>query len=109
MLYYIGFESWNRQREGQGYLGCALNTTKDDKWLRHGLGEEVEVDGGETLPVARKPADPLRLRSPKQNAEPGPDEDEIEELARLEALEKEEAVYGRKRSTKYQRRPRSLD
>ncbi|KAL9570470.1 hypothetical protein ACKAV7_005401 [Fusarium commune] len=28
-LYILGFEAWKRSREGEGYLGCDLNVTRD--------------------------------------------------------------------------------
>uniref|UniRef100_A0A4E9DBV3 Uncharacterized protein n=1 Tax=Gibberella zeae TaxID=5518 RepID=A0A4E9DBV3_GIBZA len=101
-LYMLGFEAWNRSRDGEGYLGCDLNKTKTAKSLQ-GVGQDEEegtltkVDEGST----KKPIDPLKLRDPKKEVEPEPSEEERREMDELAVLESIEAEYGRKRSTKY--------
>ncbi|KAF0638058.1 hypothetical protein FPSE5266_09595 [Fusarium pseudograminearum] len=101
-LYLLGFEAWNRSREGEGYLGCDLNKTKTAKSLQ-GVGYDEEedtltrVDEGST----KKPIDPLKLREPKKEVVPEPTEEEKREMDELSVLESIEEEYGRKRSTKY--------
>ncbi|KAJ4139752.1 hypothetical protein NW768_001096 [Fusarium equiseti] len=101
LLYILGFEAWNRSREGEGYLGCDLNKPKTAKSLQR-LSQDD--DGDEELPVreaVRKKMDPLNLRQPKQDVVVEPSEEEKKEIDELAALESSEADYGRKRSTKY--------
>lgn len=103
-LYILGFEAWNRGREGAGYLGCDLNKTKTAKsFLRVGSSDKDAefLPAGNTLGVIKKHMDPLRLREPKQLIESEPSEDEKRELDELAALESSEVGYGRKRSIKY--------
>ncbi|QPC69455.1 hypothetical protein HYE68_000207 [Fusarium pseudograminearum] len=100
-LYMLGFEAWNRSREGEGYLGCDLNKTKTAKSLQ-GLGQDEEYistksDEGST----KKRIDPLNLRDPKKEILPEPTDEEKQEMEELSVLESIEAEYGRKRSTKY--------
>ncbi|ATY63778.1 hypothetical protein A9K55_004780 [Cordyceps militaris] len=109
LLYFVGFEAWNRAREGSTYLHCHLNTAKTDRWLAHGLeagddGKEAVVRGEKRARTAKtaRPRDPLLLRAPRADAATNDAEDE--EQCRLADLEQEEAAYGSKRSTKYQRR-----
>ncbi|KAJ3476491.1 hypothetical protein NLG97_g9115 [Lecanicillium saksenae] len=113
MLYFVGFEAWNREREGEGYLFCALNTKKNDKWLARGLNLDERKEVKETVANEHgtsnngksklvRPRDPLRLREPK--LDPAPSDSEEEEGGKLAELEREEAEYGAKRSTKYQRK-----
>ncbi|RFN53951.1 hypothetical protein FIE12Z_1698 [Fusarium flagelliforme] len=100
-LYILGFEAWNRSRQGEGYLGCDLNKPKDAKSLQ-GVG--LDDYGDEELPVreaAKKRIDPLKLREPKKDVEVEPTEEERTEMNKLAALEDSEVDYGRKRSTKY--------
>ena len=114
MLYFVGFEAWNRAREGQTYLHCPLNTAKDDRWLAHGLKAEVEelVVAAEEESVKQvvvgaklvRPRDPLRLREPRVDLAAGDEDSDKEEQCKLGELERAEAAYGAKRSTKYQRR-----
>lgn len=108
MLYFVGFEAWNREREGRDYLACPFNVAKNDKWLTHGVarieaavreGSAVFADSRSKSPRSR---DPLLLHEPRKSpvAEDNSD-DEDDKLAELEAAE---AAYGAKRSTKYQRK-----
>ncbi|KAH7265522.1 uncharacterized protein BKA55DRAFT_559143 [Fusarium redolens] len=107
-LYILGFEAWNRSREGAGYLNCDLNVTKTAKSLRTVCqGEDdgdVEEDALQSKGTAGKSKDPLKLREPKKEMAPELDEEEQEELDKLAALETDERNYGRKRSTKYMTR-----
>lgn len=112
MLYFVGFEAWNRSREGETYLHCHLNTTKDGRWLAHGVTRDEEAvvitteeDSINTVVGSRlvRPRDPLRLREPRVVAVVDGDEDGVEQ-SKLDVLEREEAAYGAKRSMKYQRR-----
>ncbi|RGP61334.1 hypothetical protein FLONG3_10568 [Fusarium longipes] len=101
-LYILGFEAWNRGREGEGYLGCDLNKTKTAKSIqRLGQAEEENDPIRNAEGHVKKPIDPLKLRDPKQELKPEPSEDEQREMDELAALESIEADYGRKRSTKY--------
>ncbi|KAF4441566.1 hypothetical protein F53441_11970 [Fusarium austroafricanum] len=109
-LYLLGFEAWNRNREGESYLGCDLNTTKTTGSLRtigqEDDGEEQKDDSG-SQGIKKKPMDPLKLREPKEQVAPELDEEKqqkLEELALIESYEKE---YGRKRSTKYMSKHKS--
>lgn len=110
LLYFVGFEAWNRTREDECYLPCPFNTTKDEAWLTTGL-KEVErqqrpekEDGQDEAAKTRlvRPRDPLRLREPK--VEMAESEDEDEEAKQLAEMERAEAEYGSRRSTKYIRR-----
>lgn len=103
-LYFVGFEAWNRSREGEGYLGCDRNVTKDAKWLKAQLNSDdlQELNGSSSntqIVKYSKPIDPLRLRDAKK--EPEPEQMDPEEADNLAALEEEEAAYGVKRSQKY--------
>ncbi|WZH49423.1 hypothetical protein QYS62_010624 [Fusarium acuminatum] len=107
-LYILGFEAWNRTREGEGYLGCDLNVTKTAKSLSR-VGKE-DLDDEDSLAQERqsqkvgsssKPMDPLKLREPKQEVVPELNEEERQEQEKLAVLESYEQDYGRKRSTKY--------
>lgn len=102
-LHFVGFECWNRKREGEGYLGCKLNVRKDGAWLDKMTSLKL-ISEGEVTKVRDKSKDPLLLREPRRDDVIGSDEEEdgaVEELARLEA---QEEAYGRKRSSKYHRR-----
>ncbi|EKJ70221.1 hypothetical protein FPSE_09595 [Fusarium pseudograminearum CS3096] len=100
-LYMLGFEAWNRSREGEGYLGCDLNKTKTAKSLQ-GVGyDEEDISTKSDEGSTKKPIDPLKLRDPKREAVPEPIEEERREMDALAVLESIEADYGRKRSTKY--------
>jgi hypothetical protein len=107
-LYILGFEAWNRTREGEGYLGCDLNVTKTAKSLSR-VGKEYLDDEdssaqqGQSQKVgsSSKPIDPLKLREPKQEVVPELNEGERQEQEKLAVLESYEQDYGRKRSTKY--------
>jgi hypothetical protein len=100
-LYLLGFEAWNRSRQGEGYLGCDLNKPKDAKSLQ-GVGlDDYRDEGLAAREAAKKPIDPLKLREPKKDVEVEPTEEERAEMDELAALESSEANYGRKRSTKY--------
>ncbi|KAH7304707.1 hypothetical protein B0I35DRAFT_444784 [Stachybotrys elegans] len=107
-MHFVGFEAWNRQREGESYLGCELNKTKNAKWLRDSIKQKEREETSTALPVAKanRPQDPLLLHDARESSgSEGGEEDEPgdglgDELARLEM---EEVTYGRKRSTKYQR------
>lgn len=106
LLYFIGFEAWNREREGSTYLGCDLNTPKNKNWLQHGLTEDqrpVESASSDGTKMPKR-QDPLFLREAKQEPERVPDEDEKQEQDKLDALATEEAAYGTRRSTKYRSR-----
>ncbi|KAF5547856.1 hypothetical protein FNAPI_8454 [Fusarium napiforme] len=103
-LYILGFEAWNRSREGAGYLNCDLNVTKTAESLRSvSYGEEdCEVEeGAQSKGVAPKQKDPLKLREPKKEMVAETSEGEQEEIEKLAALEALENEYGRKRSAKY--------
>ncbi|KAF5617048.1 uncharacterized protein FTJAE_12804 [Fusarium tjaetaba] len=103
-LYILGFEAWNRSREGAGYLNCDLNVTKTAKSLRSVSYGEENSDVEETAKnkeVAPKPKDPLKLREPKKEMASETSEEEQEEIEKLAALETMENEYGRKRSAKY--------
>ncbi|SPJ85027.1 uncharacterized protein FTOL_10927 [Fusarium torulosum] len=107
-LYILGFEAWNRTREGQGYLGCDLNVTKTAKSLsrvgnQDDEDEESSAQKGQNPKVrsSGKPIDPLKLREPKQEVVPVLDEEERQKQEELTVLESYEQDYGRKRSTKY--------
>ncbi|KAJ2976074.1 hypothetical protein NQ176_g5160 [Zarea fungicola] len=110
MLYFVGFEAWNREREGRDYLACEFNVAKNDKWLTHGVArnEAAVREGSASFADSRSKSprcrDPLQLHEPKifPVAEENSD-GEDNELAELEAAE---AAYGTKRSTKYQRKQR---
>ncbi|KAJ6782082.1 hypothetical protein PWT90_03160 [Aphanocladium album] len=108
MLHFVGFEAWNRARQGESYLHCALNTGKSDKWLAHGLKEYGEEQfketvtkgddtssGGKTKLV--RPRDPLLLREPR--VDPAYSDSEDEDGGKLAELEREEAEYGARRRT----------
>ncbi|KAF5645084.1 hypothetical protein F52700_2284 [Fusarium sp. NRRL 52700] len=105
-LYILGFEAWNRSREGVGYLNCDLNVTKTAKSL-HGISNIQEDDAvakemNEVIKgVTVKPRDPLKLREPKKQMTPELDEEEKHEMEKLALLETNEKDYGRKRSMKY--------
>jgi len=100
-LYILGFEAWNRSRQGEGYLGCDLNKPKDARSLQ-GVGLDDYGDEGLLVREAsKKPMDPLKLREPEREVEVEPTEEEMTEMDELAALESSEANYGRKRSTKY--------
>ncbi|KAJ4147044.1 hypothetical protein LMH87_001597 [Akanthomyces muscarius] len=111
VLYFVSFEAWNRAREAQRYLHCPLNTTKDGRCLAYGLeGDGVKDEEAlaaeeetKTLVGARlvRPRDPLRLHEPCVDPADS-DEDGGEEVqSKLRELERAEAAYGVKRSTKY--------
>ena len=110
-LHFLGFEAWNRDREGQSYLGCQLNVKKDDKWLRtmvskthHDANTSVQKPVLETASKSSPRRDPLHLRDAKTLPTPELDEDDLALQQQLVALESDEASYGLKRSTKYQRK-----
>ncbi|CAH0020934.1 unnamed protein product [Clonostachys rhizophaga] len=113
-LSFLGFEAWNRWREGEGYLGTDLNKMKDEKWLWQNMGDDAKQaaekqreldahDSSSAAPKPPRPRDPLRLREPKAKPVEEPSEEDLAELSKLAALEAEEATYGRKRSAKYHR------
>ncbi|CAH0040500.1 unnamed protein product [Clonostachys solani] len=113
-LSFLGFEAWNRWREGEGYLGTDLNKMKDEKWLWQNMGDDAKQavekqreldahDSSSAVPKSPRPRDPLRLREPKATPVEEPSEEDLVELNKLAAMEAEEATYGRKRSTKYHR------
>ncbi|VUC28515.1 unnamed protein product [Clonostachys rosea] len=113
-LSFLGFEAWNRKREGKGYLGTDLNKMKDEKWLWEHMGDDAKEaaeiqreldahDSSSAIPKSPRPRDPLRLREPKAKPVEEPSEEDLAELNKLAAMEAEEATYGRKRSTKYHR------
>jgi hypothetical protein len=105
LLYLLGFESWNRSREGEHHLKCDLNVRKtvpslceDDIYVKGETFQNINCTS------SMKCMDPLRLREPKKAmmVELSPEEQNMsDELAVLENGEKD---YGRKRSTKYMRR-----
>ena len=105
-LFFVGFESWNRSREGQGYLGCELNQGKDSAWLKKVTGLKPEVLEDDAGPKMRrkKSKDPLHLRDAKKEDEVELSQEELELQEELADVEAEEARYGQKRSTKYQKR-----
>lgn len=105
-LFFVGFESWNRSREGQGYLGCDLNQKKDSAWLKKVTGLRPDViEDSDTPKVNRKKSkDPLHLRDARKEAVVELSEEELDLQERLADAEAEEAMYGHKRSTKYQKR-----
>ncbi|CVK91766.1 uncharacterized protein FPRN_09600 [Fusarium proliferatum] len=105
-LYILGFEAWNRSREGSGYLGCDLNVTKTAKSLRsisHGEDDDdvVEEAVQGSKGAASKPRDPLKLREPKKEMAHEMDKEEEQEMEKLAVLETDEKDYGRRRSMKY--------
>ncbi|KAK8097186.1 uncharacterized protein PG998_005408 [Apiospora kogelbergensis] len=111
-LHLVGFEAWNREREGgegKWYLACRLNQGKSAKWLRNHVPDEQdgpnsqEESGELVAELPKKKKDPLKLREPSQNVVQASDDDDSdsEEGAKLAVLESKEARYGRKRSTKY--------
>ncbi|ENH62198.1 hypothetical protein FOC1_g10015162 [Fusarium oxysporum f. sp. cubense race 1] len=105
-LYILGFEAWNRSREGAGYLNCDLNVTKTAKSLRSISNGGEDDDFTEQMTqgnkgAAAKPKDPLKLREPKKEMAPEVDEEEEQEMEKLAVLETNEKDYGRKRSMKY--------
>ncbi|EXK99506.1 hypothetical protein FOQG_02027 [Fusarium oxysporum f. sp. raphani 54005] len=105
-LYILGFEAWNRSREGAGYLNCDLNVTKTAKSLRSISDGGEDDDFTEQMAqgnkgAAAKPQDPLKLREPKKEMAPEVDEEEEQEIEKLAVLETNEKDYGRKRSMKY--------
>ncbi|VZI10236.1 unnamed protein product [Fusarium fujikuroi] len=104
-LYILGFEAWNRSREGAGYLNCDLNVTKTAKSLRsisRGDGDNnvVEEMADVKKRSATKPRDPLKLREPKKEMAPEVDDDEEQEMEKLAVIETNEKDYGRKRIKK---------
>ncbi|KAF5665721.1 hypothetical protein FCIRC_10425 [Fusarium circinatum] len=105
LLYILGFEAWNRSREGIGYLKCDLNVTKTAKSLRalRHVGDEdgSEEEAVQSKGVAPKHKDPLKFREPKKEMISESSEGEQEEIEKLAALEAMENEYGRKRSVKY--------
>lgn len=107
-LYILGFEAWNRSREGEGYLVCDLNKTKTVKSLQR-LGKDHGSENPPAREAIKKSMDPLRLRGPKQGVETEPSEEEKMEMNELAELESSEANYGRKRSTKYVTKNKSCD
>ncbi|KAF5676133.1 hypothetical protein FHETE_2260 [Fusarium heterosporum] len=104
-LYILGFEAWNRSRQGQGYLGCNLNVTKTAKSIGrigHGDTDEGNIPGQiQKTEGSGKPMDPLKLREPKKEVVDELDDEEKQKMEELTAIETYEAGYGRKRSTKY--------
>ncbi|KAF5581798.1 hypothetical protein FPCIR_9906 [Fusarium pseudocircinatum] len=103
-LYILGFEAWNRSREGAGYLNCDLNSTKTAKSLRavcHGDEDGSEEEAVQNKGVSPKQKDPLKLREQKEEMASETSEGEQEEIEKLAALEARENEYGRKRSVKY--------
>ncbi|KAI7762282.1 hypothetical protein LZL87_006677 [Fusarium oxysporum] len=105
-LYILGFEAWNRSREGAGYLNCVLNVTKTAKSLRSiscgGDDDDVAEEMAQgSKAAAAKPKDPLKLREPKKEMAHELDEEEQQEMDKLAVLETNENDYGRKRSMKY--------
>ncbi|KAI9162724.1 hypothetical protein HJFPF1_04315 [Paramyrothecium foliicola] len=108
-LYFVGFESWNRARQGQTYLGCQLNVTKGATWLKTWeKPDERASDVQVSLSKNKKQRDPLTMREPKQVHVPEPSEEEKELASTLAELETREAAYGLKRSTKYGRRHKEV-
>ncbi|KAF4958423.1 hypothetical protein FGADI_2345 [Fusarium gaditjirri] len=105
LLYILGFEAWNRSREGAEYLNCDLNITKTAKSLRkisHGEDDNVvEEMAHVNKGAAAKPKDPLKLREPKKDIAYEMDEEDEQEKDKLAILEAIENEYGRKRSAKY--------
>ncbi|KAF5585821.1 hypothetical protein FPANT_7375 [Fusarium pseudoanthophilum] len=103
-LYILGFEAWNRSREGAGYLNCDLNVTKTAKSLRSvSYGEEDGdlEEAAQNKVVAPKKKDPLKFREPKKEMTAEKCEGEQEEIEKLAVMEAMENEYGRKRSAKY--------
>ncbi|KAF4494547.1 hypothetical protein FAGAP_9308 [Fusarium agapanthi] len=104
-LCILGFEAWNRSREGVGYLNCDLNVTKTAKSLRavchNGDEDGFEGEAIQSKGVTPKHKDPLKLREPKKEMISESSEEEQEESEKLAALEAMENQYGRKRSVKY--------
>ncbi|KAF4344161.1 hypothetical protein FBEOM_1883 [Fusarium beomiforme] len=105
-LCILGFEAWNRSREGSGYLDCDLNVAKTAKSLRSTNYNDDKDDIGEEMvqhntTASARPKDPLKLREPKKEVVPELSEEEHQEMEKLAALETCEKDYGRKRSTKY--------
>ncbi|KAJ4346325.1 uncharacterized protein N0V89_010254 [Didymosphaeria variabile] len=102
-LHFVGFECWNREREGQSYLGCNLNVRKDGAWLQKMSRSAAKPEGEVTEMKQNKSKDPLLLREPRRDAdlEIHADAEESDVLEELDILEAQEIAYGLKRSTKY--------
>ncbi|CEJ95167.1 hypothetical protein VHEMI10664 [[Torrubiella] hemipterigena] len=108
VLLFIGFESWNRERHGQGYLGSNLNKPRHASWLTQGVDDGDDIVASSDDNVVRgpvKPRDPLHLRpekaKPLDDESAGASDSDKDELS---IMETKEADYGKKRSTKYQTR-----
>jgi hypothetical protein len=100
-MHFVGFECWNREREGHGYLRCNLNVRKDGKWLQKMTGSEAIPDGETEKVEMRRSCDPLLMHESMREEGPetdGRDDNSSEDLGMLEA---HEVAYGLKRSTKY--------
>ena len=115
-MYFIGFEAWNRSREGDGYLFCDFNKTKGSKWLLPGAGGQNtstsddegvadRLDQDHSRSRRSRSVDPLYLREPKKELVPKTDEnDDGEKQDILAEMESKEAEFGKKRSQKYMRK-----
>lgn len=108
VLLFIGFESWNRERYGQGYLGSSLNKPRHASWLTQSVNDGDDITASSDDSVERrpiKPRDPLHLRpekaNPVDNVSTGASDSDNDEL---HVMETTEAEYGKRRSTKYQTR-----
>lgn len=104
-LYFVGFEAWNREREGEWYLPCDLNKTKDGKWLKKVTGLRATPEENTDGPTSRKKKqDPLKLRDPRKEKPVEMSEEEKELDDELASVEAEERVYGLNKSAKYRRK-----
>lgn len=105
-LYFVGYECWNRGREGQSYLACDLNVRKDGAWLKKLTGRNAEAVRDEAAFDANrtKPKDPLHLREAMREDVPEMTEEQMKLHDQLADLEAQEVAYGKKRSTKYTKR-----
>lgn len=109
VLLFIGFEAWNRERYGQGYLGSNLNKPRYSSWLKQYSDDENDsADETEesVVKVSTKAYDPLYLLPPKAATQATTDSESESDSAldELAVLEAREAEYGIKRSEKYQTR-----
>lgn len=106
-LHFVGFECWNRKREGQSYLACNLNTRRDVAWLQKAAGPRIVPGPDSKDALVRKPKDPLFLLEPRDERHPGDLDEANDHSDDLIDVEADEAAYGLRRSTKYYRKIRS--
>jgi hypothetical protein len=103
-MHFLGFECWNREREGHSYLPCDLNVRKDGKWVQKMTGSEATLDGKTEKTKMRGSSDPLLMHEPRREEDPENGEVDDNSSEELGVLEAQEVAYGLKRSTKYNKK-----